>query len=162
INSNDAAVSTVVDRQFVENMPLNGRSFQSLIGLGAGVVMTTSTIAGDQGQFSVAGQRAGSNYFSVDGAGANFGISNGILPGQTANGGLPALSVLGSTASLVSIDALQEFRLETSTYAPEFGRESGAQAILVTRSGTNGFHGTAFDYLRNDVFDANDWFANST
>jgi hypothetical protein len=59
------------------------------------------------------------------------------------------------------VDALQEFRIETSTYAPEFGRAPGGQISIVTRSGTNRFHGTAFDYLRNTVMDAADWFAKS-
>jgi hypothetical protein len=59
------------------------------------------------------------------------------------------------------VDALQEFRIQTSTYAPEFGRTPGGQISIVTRSGTNDFHGTAFDYLRNDLFDANNWFANN-
>jgi hypothetical protein len=162
VNSTDASVSTVVDRQFVENLPLNGRSFQSLIVLTPGVVFTPSSDSADQGQFSVAGQRAGSNYFSVDGVSANFAAPIGGDSGQTNNGGVMASSALGSTSSLVSVDAVQEFRLESSTYAPEFGRESGAQVVLVTRSGTNQFHGTAFDYFRNDAFDANDWFADST
>ena len=56
------------------------------------------------------------------------------------------------------MDALQEFRILTSTFAPEFGRTPGGQISIVTRSGTNDFHGSAFDYLRNDVFDASDWF----
>jgi len=56
------------------------------------------------------------------------------------------------------VDALQELRIETSTYAPEFGRTPGGQISIVTRSGTNQFHGTAFDYFRNDALDANDWF----
>jgi Carboxypeptidase regulatory-like domain len=159
-DTTDAAVSTVVDRQFVENMPLNGRSFQNLIALSPGSVMTP-TSTDDEGQVSIAGQRAGSNYFTVDGVSANFAASNGIYQSQTANGGIPAFSVLGSTTSLVSVDALQEFRLASSTYAPEFGRQDGGQVALVTRSGTNSFHGTAFDYLRNDVFDASDWFANN-
>jgi hypothetical protein len=162
VNTTDASVSTVVDRQFVENLPLNGRSFQSLIALSPGVVMTPSSESGDLGQFSVAGQRAGSNYFSIDGVSANFGAPIGGDQAQTYNGGLVAFSALGSTNSLISIDAMQEFRLESSTYAPEFGRESGAQVLLLTRSGTNRFHGTAFDYLRNSVLDANDWFADST
>jgi hypothetical protein len=162
VNTTDASVSTVVDRQFVENIPLNGRSFQSLIALTPGVVVTPTDAGSDNGQFSVAGQRAGSNYFTVDGVSANFAAAHGIFNQQSANGGLPALSALGSTSGLVSIDALQEFRIETSTYAPEYGRESGGQIMLVTRSGTNRFHGTAFDYLRNNVFDANDWFADST
>lgn len=61
---------------------------------------------------------------------------------------------------LVSVEALQEFRIQTSNYAPEFGRTPGGQVSLVTRSGTNQFHGMVFDYLRNDVLDANDWFSN--
>src|SRR5213075_3062277 len=81
-----------------------------------------------------------------------------FLLGQSASGAIPALSALGGTNSLVSVDALQEFRIQTSTFAPEFGRTPGGQISIVTRSGTNQFHGTAFDYFRNDVLDASDWF----
>jgi hypothetical protein len=70
------------------------------------------------------------------------------------------LTAFGGTNSLVSVDALQEFRIQTSTYAPEFGRQPGGQVSIVTRSGTNDFHGTLFEYFRNDKLDANDWFAN--
>ena len=73
-------------------------------------------------------------------------------------GTLGSTSVFGGTNSLVSVDALQEFRIQTSTYAPEFGRQPGGQISIVTRSGTNQFHGTAFDYFRNDALDANNWF----
>ena len=59
------------------------------------------------------------------------------------------------------MDALQEFRIETSSFAPEFGRMPGGQVILSTRSGTKAFHGGVFDYFRNTVMDANDWFANA-
>src|SRR5260221_7581061 len=75
INTTDATVSTVVDRQFVENIPLNGRSFQSLIQLTPGVVLTAST-ANDSGQFSVNGQRPAANYWMVDGVSANIGVSS--------------------------------------------------------------------------------------
>lgn len=61
----------------------------------------------------------------------------------------------------MSVDALLEFKIQTSTYAPEFGRTPGAQVSIVTRSGTNRFFGTFFEYFRNDALDANDWFANS-
>lgn len=149
------AVSTVVDRQFVENIPLNGRSFQSLITLTPGVVLTKTNFA-ELGQFSVNGQRADANYFTVDGVSANFAAGFG----QAGGGAIPATTALGGTNNLVSVDALQEFRIQTSTYAPEFGRTVGAQVQLVTRSGTNDFRGTLFEYLRNDVFDANDFFAN--
>src|SRR6266702_539462 len=160
INTTDAAVSTVVDRQFAENLPMNGRSFQSLIDLTPGVVLTVNSVQ-DSGQFSVNGQRAVSNYWMLDGVSANIGLSSAGTPGNGLSGALGSFSVLGGTNSLVSVDALQEFRIQTSTYAPEFGRTPGGQISIVTRSGTNKFHGTAFDYLRNDLFDANDWFANS-
>jgi hypothetical protein len=158
VNTENATVSTVVDRQFAENLPMNGRSFQTLIDLTPGVVVTPVNGA-DGGQFSVNGQRPSSNYWMVDGVGANVGVSASFLPGNGLGGSLGSFSALGGTNSLVSIDAMQEFRIQTSTFAPEFGRTPGAQISIVTRSGTNQLHGSAFDYLRNDLLDANDWFA---
>ena len=155
------AVATVVDRQFVANLPLNGRSFQSLIALTPGVVLTKAS-ADSLGQFSVNGQRGNANYFMVDGVGANIGITRTVNVSQTLGGSLPGLTAQGGTNNLVSVDALQEFKVLTSTYAPEFGRTPGGQISIITRSGTNDFHGTLFDYFRNDAFDANDWFANAT
>ncbi len=76
LNTSDATLSTVVDRRFVENLPLNGRSFQSLILLSPGVVMTKANFA-EQGQFSINGQRANANYYTVDGVSANFSINAG-------------------------------------------------------------------------------------
>jgi hypothetical protein len=159
VNTESATVSTVVDRTFVENLPLNGRSFQTLIMLTPGVVVTATAFA-DQGQFSVNGQRADANYFTVDGVSANFGVTGYPVLAQTAGGGLPALSASGGTNSLVSVDAMQEFRIQTSSFAPEFGRTPGGQVSIVTRSGTNAFHGTLFEYFRNSALDAKDWFVN--
>ena len=159
VNIESGTVSTVVDRTFVENFPLNGRSFQTLIMLAPGVVVTPTTFD-DQGQFSVNGQRADANYFTVDGVSANFGVTGYIVMAQTASGALPALSASGGTNSLVSVDAMQEFRIQTSSFAPEFGRTPGAQISIVTRSGANAFHGTLFEYFRNKVLDARDWFVN--
>jgi len=157
VDTESAAVSTVVDRQFAENLPMNGRSFQTLIQLTPGVVLTANN-GYDTGQFSVNGQRASSNYWMVDGVSANIGMSASPLPGNSLGGTLGSTSVLGGTNSLVSVDALQEFRIQTSTFAPEFGRTPGAQISIVTRSGSNQLHGAAFDYLRNDALDANNWF----
>src|SRR6266480_2630352 len=112
IDTESATVSTVVDREFAENLPMNGRSFQTLIQLTPGVVVVP-----------------------------------GNAPGNGFGGTLGAFSAQGGTNSLVSVDALQEFRIQTSTYAPEFGRTPGGQISIVTRSGTNQLHGTAFDYL---------------
>ena len=155
LQTDSAAVSTVVDQQFVRNMPLNGRSFQSLIALTPGVVFTSQNLG--QGQFSVNGQRSNANYFMVDGVSANFGTTISGL-GQTLAGGIPGFTAQGGTNGLVSVDAMQEFRVQTSSYAPEFGRTPGAQISVVTKSGSNQFHGTAFDYLRNDIFDARNYF----
>ena len=160
VNTESATVSTVVDQTFVENLPLNGRSFQTLILLTPGVVPTATQLL-DQGQFSVNGQRADGNYFSVDGVSANFGVTGFLAMVQSASGALPALSASGGTNSLVSVDAMQEFRIQTSSFAPEFGRTPGGQISIATRSGTNSFHGTLFEYFRNGALDANDWFANS-
>src|SRR5260370_4867477 len=130
INTTDATVSTVVDRQFAENLPMNGRSFQTLIQLTPGVVVTP-TNANDTGQFSVNGQRASSNYWTVDGVSANAGIGANFNMGNGVGGSLGSFSALGGTNSLVSVDALQEFRIQTSTYAPQFGRTPGAQISIV-------------------------------
>ena len=161
LNTESATVSTIVNRTFVENFPLNGRSFQTLISLTPGVVLT-ATAQNDQGQFSVNGQRANANYFTVDGVSANFGITGFSTLVQTAGGSLPALSAAGGTNSLVSVDATQEFRIQTSSFAPEFGRMPGGQVSIATRSGSNSFRGTLFEYFRNSVLDAKDWFANAT
>ena len=154
------AITTVVDRQLLENLPLNGRSFQQLITLTPGVVLTRASAA-NAGQFSVNGQRADSNYFTIDGVSGNISASGSLITGQAAAGALPGLSATGGSNNLVSVDALQEFKIQTSSYAPEFGRMPGAQVQILTRSGTNDFHGSVFNYLRNEVFDANDWFNNS-
>lgn len=168
MNTTDASVGTVVDRKFVENTPLNGRSFQDLISLTPGVVTQSPNAstgpAGSGGDFSVNGQRTESNIYTVDGVSGNVAPGSGLgnLNGQpAASGSVPAGTVLGTTQSLVSVDALQEFRVQSSTYSAEYGGGPGGQFSFVTRSGTNDFHGTLFDYLRNDFFDANDWFNNS-
>lgn len=155
VRSDSPGVNTAIDRQFVEKLGLNGRTFQPLIALVPGVIMTN----GD-GQFSTNGQRDNANYFTVDGVSANIGLSQFRNLGQTAGGSVPGFNVLGGTNNLVSVDALQEFAVHTSTYSAEFGRTPGGQVQVLTRSGTNQFHGTLFDYFRNDALDANDWFAN--
>ncbi|HET9831214.1 MAG TPA: TonB-dependent receptor, partial [Vicinamibacterales bacterium] len=157
INTTSGAVGTVVDREFVANLPLNGRSFQSLISLTPGVVITAATSAA-QGQFSVNGQRADANYFMVDGVSANVGISPlGAQNSSGAGSGIQA-NAFGGYSNFVSVDAMQEFRIETSSYAPEYGRLPGGQISIVSRSGSNAFHGDAFEYYRDTKFDANNWF----
>lgn len=161
INTTDAAVGTVIDRQFVSDMPLNGRSFQSLILLSPGTVTTTPQQTYASGQFSVNGQPANSNAYQLDGASAsntNFMSSNSSFGGAGVAGMIGNSTALGTTQALTSVDALQEFKIATSTYSAEFGRQPGAQISFQSRSGTNEYHGVVYDYLRNSAFDANNWF----
>lgn len=163
INTTEAAVSTVIDRKFVENIPLNGRSFQDLIQLTPGVLTQspqTSATVGYQGDFSVNGQRTESNYYTVDGVSAAGAGAAGGNPQPGNAGAIAATTALGTTQSILSVDALQEFRVSGSTYSAEYGRSPGGQFAFSTRSGTNLLHGSVFDYLRNDAVDANDWFNN--
>jgi hypothetical protein len=163
INTTDGSVSTVIERQFVANIPLNGNSFQDLISMTPGVVtaspQTEFTSPGGNGDFSINGQRTESNYYMVDGVSAN--VSAGATTGGSSygvSGSVAATSALGTTQSLLSVDDLQEFRVESSSYSAEFGRSPGGQLTFVTRSGTDKYHGSAYDHFRNGWFDANDWF----
>lgn len=157
--SHNAARVTQINGEFVENLPLSGRSLQPLILLSPGTVLTKSIFL-EQGQFSVNGQRANANYFMVDGVSANFGVAAGAGLGQSGAGALPALNVFGGTNALFTLDALHELKIHTSSYEPEFGRTPGAQVSISTRSGTNQYHGSVFEYFRHDALEANDWFAN--
>lgn len=166
MNTENASVGTVIDRKFIDELPLNGRGIQTLVELTPGVVVVpvTSTTAG---QFAVNGQRSDANYFTVDGVSANFavGVTSTVgffLPmlGQAGGGSLPANNLLGNFNNLFTPDSLQEFQIQTSTFAPEFGRSPGAQVGLATRSGANRYSGGLFEYLRNDKTDASDWFSN--
>src|SRR5580700_4139307 len=146
------AVSMTVDREFVENMPLNGRSLQDLIQLAPG------TVTNGNGYYSIDGQRQDANNFTVDGVSANLGgVLNNAGPDLGASGNTPSQTALGTTQSLVSIDALQEFKIQTSGYTAEYGRNPGGQVAFTTRSGTNEIHGTLFEYFRNTAFDANSY-----
>jgi hypothetical protein len=154
----------VIDRNFVENIPLNGRSFQDLLTLSPGVSQVANSGGvgygvGYSGDIVVNGQRTESNYYIVDGVSANTGtMPNPFGAGAGVSGSVPGLTALGTTQSLVSIDALQEFRSTTSTYSAEYGRSPGGQFSFSTRSGTNSLHGSLYNFFRNDALDANNWF----
>jgi hypothetical protein len=171
INTTDASVSTVIDHTYIENMPLNGRSFQDLILLTPGTTTQTPQVSqfasvngvGQTGEFSVNGQRVESNYYTVDGVSGNVGATTnipaaGMILGAGSSGSIAASTAFGTTQALVSVDDLQEFRVQSSSYSAEYGRNPGGQFSFETKSGTNQWHGTAYDYLRNGFFDAQDWF----
>jgi outer membrane receptor protein involved in Fe transport len=154
LNSTNGAVSTVIGRQLIEDLPLNGRSLDTLFELTPGVVYT-----GGVGGYVINGQRATANNLTIDGASAN--VSLAPVTGSNGNNiggiGLPE-SASGGTNGVLPIDALEEYRIQTSTYSAEFGRTPGGQIQVRSRAGSDQYHGTLFEYLRNQVFDATDWF----
>ena len=158
-NTEDAAVGTLVGREWIDRLPVNGRGLLNLLEMAPGAVVTPST-RGEAGQFTANGQRPNTHYFSVDGVSVNTGILGGGQPALAAGGALPSVNAFGGLHSLVSLEALDEFRVQTSSTVAEFGRMPGAQVSLGTRSGSNDPHGSVFFYGRNAAFDANDWFAN--
>ncbi|MBD0371882.1 MAG: VWA domain-containing protein [Pyrinomonadaceae bacterium] len=154
---------TNVEVSTVENLPLRGRSLQTLVSLTPGV---TSGAGAPQNpsayKVSVNGQRTDSNNLIIDGVSANFGIApGGQNPGSTAAGTMPALTTTGGTSSLASTEAVQELSVRTFPLEAQNGRVPGAQVEIITRSGTNDFHGSLFEYFGNSALDASDWFANS-
>jgi hypothetical protein len=158
--TDDPAVGILITREFVANMPLNGRSFQDLIQLSPG------TVSDGNGFYSINGQRTDGNNFTVDGVSANLGgILNSTLQyagssGSGLSGSTPLQTASGTTQSLASVDSLQEFKIQTSGYSAEFGRSPGGQLEFTTRSGTNDIHGTLFEYFRNEALDAKSYADN--
>ena len=139
LQTDSAAVSTVVDQQFVHNMPLNGRSFQSLIALTPGVVFTSQNLGAGPVQCERTVHRR--ELFHGGWREREFCHDN-HRPWSDDGRRIPGFTAQGGTNGLVSVDAMQEFRVQTSSYAAEFGRTPGAQISVVTKSGSNQFHGT--------------------
>jgi hypothetical protein len=160
MNADDAAAGTRVSRDLSEALPATSRGIIQITELAPGVIATPAT-EGEAGQFSVNGQRQNANYFSVDGISANSGVSGSATPAQFSGGTLPAMTAFGSTVTLSPDAAIDEVRIQTSGFAPEFGHTPGGQVEVVTRSGTNEFHAELTAMARSQTFDANDWFNNS-
>jgi hypothetical protein len=145
-------LSEVVDQKLVTELPLNGRDFGKLVALSPGATVDPSGVAGTQGgfgQFNINGNRDRSNNYTLDGTDNNDPFFNNSALNQTGIGGAPA--------SLLPIDAIQEFNLQ-SQFGAEYGRNSGSVVNIVTRSGTNKLHGSAFEFLRNSALDARNYF----
>ncbi len=146
LDSVEASVGQVIDNRQVVEMPLNGRNYVALGLLSAG---TSDPIAGSRDQgFSSGGQRLSANNYLIDGADNNSY--------ETADAGRMA----GIVAP--SIDAVQEFKVQTNSYSAEYGRGTGATINVTIKSGTNDVHGSAFEFLRNDAADARNYFAPPT
>jgi hypothetical protein len=133
----------VIENRTITQMPLNGRNYQDLAILSVGVLPSRNQNFVEDA-FSANGASFDQNVFTLDGADNNNYFS-GIV-------------VASNQSVKPSIDAIQEFKLETHTYGAEFGRGGGAVVQVTTKSGTNEFHGTVFEFLRNDKLDANNFF----
>ncbi len=140
LESDRSTLSNVVTSAEISNLPLNARQYLDLALVTPGTVPSAAGTQG--GGFNVAGARSQSNVFLLD------GVSNIDTQVNSALGNFRIT------------DAIQEYSVQTSVATAEFGRGTGGQVNIVTKSGTNQFHGSAFEYLRNDVLDAADFFTN--
>jgi len=146
-------VSGLVGEQQIKDLPLNGRSFDLLLPLNPGVVNFTWMKTGGTGisnsttgnNFAVSGNRPQQNLFLLNGVEYTGAAENNMQPG-------------GPSGMLLGVDAVREFNVERDSYGAEFGKHPGGQVVMVTKSGTNQWHGSVFEFLRNNDFDAPNFF----
>ena len=152
LDTSSTTLSQVVDRRLVQELPLNGRDFGKLVALTPGVTVEGSGVAGSEkgfGQFNINGNRDRSNNYMLDGTDNNDPFFN--------NSALNQVGITGAPATLLPLDAIQEFNLQAQ-FGAEYGRNSGSAVNIITRSGTNTFHGSLYEYNRNSYFDARNYF----
>ncbi|HEY2931271.1 MAG TPA: TonB-dependent receptor [Acidobacteriota bacterium] len=143
LQAETSSLSHVVGQEQIRDLPLNGRNFQQLAWQAAGIMPATRSRDRESG-FNAHGQPMTQNSFIIDGIDNN----NNVMGMQDRK-----MQVV-----IPSLDAVSEFTLQTSNYSAEFGRNSGAVMIVSIKSGGNRFSGTAYEYIRNDIFDARDTF----
>ena len=152
VETSNTTLSQVVDRQLVQELPLNGRDFGKLVALTPGVTVEGSGVAGSEkgfGQFNIDGNRDRSNNYNLDGTDNNDPFFN--------NSALNQVGITGAPATLLPLDAIQEFNIQ-SQFGAEYGRNTGSVVNIITRSGSNEFHGSLYEYNRNSEFDARNYF----
>ena len=148
-----ADVSGLVGERQVKDLPLNGRSFDELVTLNPGVVNFTSEKTGGTGvsnstngnNFAVSGNRPQQNLFLLNGVEYTGAAENNMQPG-------------GTSGQLLGVDAVREFNVLRDSYGAEYGKRPGAQVSIITQSGTNQWHGSAYEFLRNNDLDARNFF----
>ncbi|MCA1602142.1 MAG: TonB-dependent receptor [Acidobacteria bacterium] len=149
LESETSSRGSVIDQKKIVDLPLNGRDYNQLALLSPGVLPGTPRLASVnfKGVLNVNGNRTFNNVFLLDGV-DNISYSN---------------SFRGENVQLVqpSIEALQEFKIQTNAYSAEFGRSSGAVVNATIKSGSNAIHGSLYEFLRNDALDANNFFSNA-
>ncbi len=154
VETQSTQMGEVINSQKITAVPLNGRDFTDLLSLQPGVVpsqyaaqsagLNDRTVSGsdslNSGNQSINGQREAANGFMINGANVNEGKNNG-------------------TAVIPNLDSIEEFRIITNNFDAEYGNYSGGQINVVTKSGSNGYHGDLFEFNRNTAFNGRDWFA---
>ena len=153
VSTTPADISGLIGEQQVKDLPLNGRSYDELMTLNPGVVNFTWEKTGGIGvsnsttgnMFSVAGNRPQQNLFLLNGVEFTGAAENNMQPG-------------GTSQQLLGVDAVREFNLMRDTYGAEYGKHPGGQVTIITQSGTNQWHGSAFEFLRNNALDAPNFF----
>src|SRR5579863_9824386 len=146
-------ISGLVGEQQVKNLPLNGRSYDLLTLLNPGVVNFTWEKTGGIGisnsttanMFSVSGNRPQQNLFLLNGVEFTGAAENNMTPG-------------GASGQLLGVDSVREFNVLRDNYSAEFGKHPGGQVVIATQSGSNNFHGSVYEFLRNNALDAPNYF----
>src|SRR5947208_7157854 len=149
VNTTLSSTSGLITEQQVKDLPLNGRSFDRLLELNAGVVNNSSNMGGGGGfpAFSVAGHRQETNRFLINGV--------DWIGGNATH---QFMTPSGASSQLLGFEAVREYNVLEHTYGAEYGKRAGGQVSIVTSSGTNQWHGDLFEYLRNSALDARNFF----
>ena len=153
VNATTQDISGLVGEKEVKALPLQGRSYDLLLTLNPGIVNFTSEKTGGIGvsnsttgnNFAVSGNRPQQNLFLLNGVEFTGAAENNMTPG-------------GPSQNLIGVEAVREFNVLRDNYGAEYGKRPGAQVIIVTQSGTNQFHGSVYEYLRNNALDAPNYF----
>src|SRR5713226_8258697 len=150
VNTTLASTSGLITESQIKDMPLNGRSFDQLLALNAGVVNNTSNGSAAFPMFSVAGKRQETNRFLINGVDWIGGNATGQF-----------ITPQGASTQLLGVDAVREYNVLEHTYGAEYGKRAGRQISVVTNSGTNQLHGSLFEFLRNSALDTRGVFENT-
>jgi hypothetical protein len=153
ISTTTTDISGLVGEVAIKELPLNGRSYDLLLPLNPGIVNFTSQKTGGTGisnsttanNFAISGNRPQQNIFLLNGVEYTGAAENNMQPG-------------GTSGMLLGVDAVREFNVQRDSYSAEFGKRPGGQVIIVTQSGSNQFHGTVYEFLRNNALDAPNHF----
>jgi hypothetical protein len=145
VNTTLSSTSGLINEGQIKDMPLNGRSFEQLLTLNTGTV--NNNIHSTGSSFSVGGKRTETNRFTMNGV---------DYVGDNATG--QYIAPQGASLQLLGVDAVREYNVLGYTYGAEYGKRAGGQITVVTTSGTNQWHGAAFEYLRNSALDARNFF----